>query len=441
MALLSTGVADLDVILGGGLESGSLVVIAGAPGTGKTLLAQQICFANATPERKAVYYTTLQEPHSKLVKHLEPFEFFKRDAIGVSVEFVHLGDFMNEGDDALQPIVAEVVQKSMDSRPSLIVIDSARSLNDFFNERSLRRAIYDMASRVAHTGAVLMFVGEYTEAEIRSGRDFALADGILELAYDRAEPMDRRWLRVIKLRGAQHLEGKHSFHISAEGLQIFPRLETITPQDAPGLDQVERMSIGVPALDEMMGGGMHRTDATAFMGPSGCGKTALALRYVAQGIEEGERCLYVSFQETQDQLLGKAASFGWDLTSARDSGQLAIYHVPQGRLDLDAIGAVLRRELETRSIRRVVFDSLAELVMAASEGQRFPAFARSLLGLVRAAGASAVITGETVTLGPDTDEARDLLFLFQNVLLLRYIEIESEIRRALAVVKMRDSDH
>src|ERR1700682_1533403 len=103
MGRLRTGVTDLDLILGGGLEAGSLVILAGAPGTGKTILAQQICFANATPEHKGLYYTTLSEPHTKLVRHLEPFQFFKPEALGKTVDFIHLGELVAEAGEAWPP--------------------------------------------------------------------------------------------------------------------------------------------------------------------------------------------------------------------------------------------------------------------------------------------------------------------------------------------------
>ena len=441
MTRVATGVPEFDVILGAGMEPGSLLVIAGAPGTGKTILTQQICFANATPENKAIYYTTLAEPHLKLVTHVEHFDFFNREALEKAVEFIHLGDLVDHGSaDPLGSIVTEVVRKCVETQPSVVVIDSARALHDFADERQLRRSLYDMASRLAHSGTVLILPGEFTLAE-RNGPEFALADGIIDLAYDPQEPVDRRWLRVVKMRGARPLEGKHSFQITSKGVEIFPRLETIAPQDAPGLSHGEKVPIGVSQLDEMMGGGIRRTDATALMGPSGCGKTVLSLHYIERGLKDGERCLYVSFQETEDQLVAKAASFGMEMDDALGSGRLVIHHVPQGRLDLDAIGAVLRKELATGSVGRVVFDSLAEMVLAAREGYRFPAYARSLMSIIRDAGASVLITSETTTLGPELEATGGLSFLFQNVLLLRYIEIESEIRRAVAVIKMRDSSH
>jgi circadian clock protein KaiC len=438
---LTTGIEELDLVLEGGLKPGSLVVVAGAPGTGKTILAQQICFATATPERKAIYYTTLSEPHSKVVRHLEPFSFFDPDALEDSVEFIHLGDLLLQEDGGgLGSVVSEVVERSFETGPRVVVIDSAKVLQVFADDRSLRAAYYELASRVAHTGAVLLLVGEYTPDEIERGVEFALADGIVQLAYESHEPVDRRWLRVVKMRGVDPLAGKHSFRITTGGFQVFPRLETLVPE-IPARDAARRASIGVPKLDELMGGGIPAADATAILGPSGCGKTVLSLRFVHQGLAEGERCVYASFQENADQLALKAASFGWDFAGALESGQLVVHHLPPARLDLDTLGDVVRRELSGGTVRRIVFDSLAELVVAARETDRFPAYARTLMGFVRACGASALVTSETTTLGPQTEQAGGLSFLFHNVLLLRYVEIESEVRRALTILKMRDSDH
>jgi len=440
MGRLRTGIADLDLILGGGLEPGSLVIVAGAPGTGKTILAQQICFANATPEHKALYYTTLSEPHSKLVRHLEPFEFFTPAALGRSVDFIHLGELVQEaGNAGLEPVVTEVVRKCFETKPAVVVIDSAKALRDFVSDHELRTALYGLASRVAHTDALLVLVGEYTPREIEGGVEFSLADGIIQLAYEPHEPVDRRWLRVVKLRGGDHLVGKHSFRIRQKGFEVFPRLETLAPNGT--VEPEGRVASGIPRLDELMGGGMSAGQATVVLGPSGAGKTILGLRFAVQGLEAGERCLYVSFQETAEQLVRKAGSFGWNIADAWKSGQLAIHYVPVGELDLDAIAAAVRRELTTGSVRRVVIDSLAELVFAAREADRFPAYSRSLVGWIRSAGASVVITSETTTLGPMTEPIGGLSFLFHNVVMLRYLEIGSELRRALNIIKMRTSNH
>jgi circadian clock protein KaiC len=242
------------------------------------------------------------------------------------------------------------------------------------------------------------------------------------------------------MRGASHLSGKHSFRLGQAGIEVFPRLEAIAAKEEPAA-QEGRVSSGIRELDEMMGGGMPVGDATAILGPTGCGKTAIALRFILEGVRNGERCLYISFQETAAQLAQKAASFGWDLTPGRNSGQLRIHHVPQGELNLDFLGAVVQRELAVGSLRRVAIDSLAELVLAARETERFPAYARMLSGLVRASGASLMVTSETGVMGNILEPVGGLSFLFNNIVLLRYVELESEMRRALSILKMRGSQH
>lgn len=441
MERLSTGIEALDLVLGGGLPAGGLTILAGAPGTGKTILAEQICFANATQERKAIYYSTISELPSRLISHLEAFEFFDRSALVNRIEFINLGELLSRSGQLLGDVLDEVVRKSVEQPPRIMVVDSAKALREMSDRLPLRTAVYNLGARLAQTQCTLLFLGEYSEREMAEGPEFSLADGILELAYEPREPIDRRWLRVVKLRNSDHLTGKHPIRISRRGLDVFPRLEAMRPSVDGAVQPQGRISSGTAGLDKMMAGGIPAGDATAILGPSGSGKTALALRFVAQGLEQGERCLCVSFQEDAVQLIKKAASFGWDLAGGHRSGQLLVHYVPQGQLNLDVLGSAVRAALASGDVRRVVLDSLAELVFAARESERFPAYARTLLGLIRAAGATVVVTSETTTLGPMTEPTGGLSFLFHNVVFLRYIEQESEIRRAIGVIKMRDSNH
>ena len=184
MERLATGIEELDLVLDGGLSPGSLVVLACAPGTGKTILAQQICFASATRDRKkAIYYTTLSEPHSKLVKHLEPFSFFDASALEERVEFIHLGDLPSRmTETGLAWWCRRWWTSVFEVKPAVVVIDSAKALQVFADDQALRVAYYQLASRVAHPGAVLILVGEYTQDEIESRVELALADGIVQVA-------------------------------------------------------------------------------------------------------------------------------------------------------------------------------------------------------------------------------------------------------------------
>jgi circadian clock protein KaiC len=438
---IATGVPGLDLILNGGLEPGAVVVVAGAPGTGKTILAQQICFAAGTPGHKGVYYTTVSEPDTKLVRHLEPFTFFDPDSLGSRVEHIHLGDFLQPArPGGLEPLVAEIVRKTLDEEPAVVVVDSVRMLRDFADERQLRGALYDLTGRFAETPTVLLLLGEYTTDELGSGVEFSLADGIIQLENEVREPVDRRTLRVVKMRGGRNVPGRHTFQIDADGIRVFPRIETLIPATAAA-PATGRIRTGIPGLEQLMPGGMRQDDATLVMGPSGAGKTTLALRWITQGLEDGETCVYVTFQDTADHLTDMGAVFGWDLCAAQAAGRLVISYVAMGDLDLDVLANAVRENLAERPVRRIAIDSLAELVLADREWDRFPAYMRSLVGLVRAAGVSFLATSETVGATVTSQSLEGLMFLFDNVIDLRYIEEPSELGRALNVVKMRNRPH
>jgi circadian clock protein KaiC len=449
MERTGTGIADLDLVLGGGLPLGSLVFIAGGSGTGKTILAQQISFANATAERKALYYTLVSESHSKLVRHLEQFAFFDPDALGERVDFIHLPAVLGGvGADAtaqeqLATLVDEVVRTSAEEERSVIVIDGIKALRDFapVNGFGFRGVSYDLASKVAHSNAILLFVGEYTAEEVAYAPEFAVADGILYLADETFGRFDQRWLRILKLRGADYLMGKHSFRIGGSGIEVFPRFESITPPRQMWTG--ERVSLGIEGIDEQIGGGLPRGSATLIAGPSGAGKSVLGLHFVADGIARGEYCLYLSFQQSDQQLIAHGETFGWPFKAAVESGLLRIRHLEPVEISLDAVGAELREASlgETR-VHRVVVDSLAELEPAARGTARFPDYLTALTGLFASIGATTLLTSETTAFfGPAFELPHGLAFVADNVILLRYAELESEVRRVLAIVKLRDGNH
>jgi circadian clock protein KaiC len=448
---ISTGVADLDRILGGGLPLGSLIFLAGGSGTGKTILAQQIAFANATRERKALYYTMVSEPHSKLVQHLEQFEFFEREGLGERVEFMHLPSVLDadaseatahERGAAVAMMVEEVVRASWSEERAVIVIDGIKALRDFAETSAFgfRAVAYDLAGKVFHTRAVLLFVGEYTAEEVAYAPEFAVADGIVYLADEPFGRFDQRWLRTLKLRGTDYLMGKHSFRISSAGIEVFPRFESITPPRARRTG--ERLPLGVSGIDEMIGGGLPAASTTLVAGPSGAGKTVLGLHFVAEGVRRGERCLYLSFQQSEAELIGRGETFGWPFADAVDSGLLRFRHLEPVELSLDSVGTELRRAAVDEPTQRVVVDSLAELEPAARGTTRFPDYLSALTGLFASVGTTALLTSETTAFfGPSFELPHGLAFVADNVILLRYAELESEVRRALAIVKLRDGEH
>ncbi|MDX1659164.1 MAG: ATPase domain-containing protein [Nitriliruptorales bacterium] len=441
MELIRTGNSDLDEVLGGGFAPGSLVVVAGSPGTGKTILAQQVVFANATAERPALYYTTLSEPHSKLVRHLESFEFFDRGKLGDSVSFLHITEMLQgvfSGERGIDAFREEVVEKAFEQSPSFVVIDSSKALHHFADDSRLREAIFSLASTVSHTGAVLMLVGEYTKDELETAPEFAVADGIIHLGVSGEGPMERRWLRVVKMRGRDYLGGEHTFQISRKGYKLFPRLESIAPSRSP--DVIGRHGFGVDKLDEMTGGGLPSGQGTLVMGPSGSGKTILASHFATDGIAAGQRVLFLSLEETVKELLEKGAAFGFGLEAATESGNLKLAYLPPMELEIDELGGQLREVIDEFDPHRVVVDGIADIVLTSRRMGRFPNFLWALMSTLRAAEASVILTYEVAAIG-GVNQLDAISYLFHNVIVLRYMERGSELGRVLNVLKMRSSAH
>ncbi len=233
MDRVPTGIAELDEILDGGLPAGSLAVLAGPPGTGKTILAQQLAFSASTEDHPALYYTTLSESHAKMRRHLSSLEFYDASKLDGDVQFLHVTELLQGTDDddrGLDAFFDEILHAAFDKSPSMIVVDSFKSLHHFVTDNRMREAVFDLASKVSHTGALLLLVGEYTEDEILTDPEFAVADAILEVSHDIDGPVDRRYLRVRKLRGSASLMGKHAFQITDRGYELFPRPESLAPR-------------------------------------------------------------------------------------------------------------------------------------------------------------------------------------------------------------------
>ncbi len=358
------------------------------------------------------------------------------------MRFLHVTELLQgttEDDRGLEGFFDEVLHAAFDTSPSMIVVDSFKSLHHFVTDDRMREAVFDLASKVSHTGALLLLVGEYTQEEILADPEFAVADAILEVSHDIDGPVDRRYLRVRKLRGSASLMGKHAFRITGRGYELFPRPESLAPRP-PSIGGARR-AFGNDVLDRMTAGGLPPGEATLVMGPSGAGKTVLSSEWVSAGLAAGQQCLYVSFEESADQLRQKADAFGWGWGDAVDRGDLTILHVPPIELDIDQLAHQSASWSSPQDIGRVVFDSLGELVPVSNDLGRFPGYIWALATTITATGASLIFTQETTALGPTEARFAKLSYLFHNVLVLRYMEIGAEVGRALMVLKMRESAH
>jgi circadian clock protein KaiC len=437
----STGSAALDRVLGSGLPAASTTVLAGLPGTGKTVLAEQFLFANASEAAPAVYLTTLSEPLAKTIRYLQQFTFFDAERLPGVIHYQDIGQAVRaEGIEVLPRLIDNLI----DERSArFVIIDSFKALHDLCRDPvDFRAALFDLGRVFTASGVTALLVGEYGPAEIASLPEFSVADGVIELTNRAHGVRDERTLRIHKLRGAAYLRGEHSFLINNTGLQVFPRLVGAGAERSGFSD--ERVATGIPGLDEILNGGLWRGSCTIVAGPTGVGKTMLGLRYLLEGARNGEPGVLVQFQESPAHLRRILAGFGIDQDALEQAGLLRILHVSPLELDLVQLYGEVKMLLESGSARRLVVDALGDLQEAAIERDRFRSMVWSLVRHINMTGVTGLLMTETPiqdqTLGWITQS--EVSYMSDNILLLHYIRPPRDgFDRVLDVVKTRGSGH
>ncbi len=439
-SFLETGIPNLDRILGGGLLRRSLAMVIGSPGTGKTLLAQQIAFHNAAKGGTALFLTGYSETHDKLISHSSRLSFFAQDMVGTRIHFGSLVDLLRQG-----PIETEdaIVATARAQRASLVMIDGFRSMRGFLpDDQAAAYFLYSLGAKLALLGATTLVIVEGNPEETTRYPELTVCDVIISLRRERQDRRQRRLLEVLKTRGAASLNGVHPFSINDAGLIAFPRLESVVTAAKtewnPG-----RAAFGVHDFDQLIGGGLNTGTTTLVAGSTGVGKTVLGLHFIAEGIRAGEPILLLGFMESPSQLHEKARIFGMDLSAAEASGQVRLLVLPGHDLEADEIAMLLAEDIERRGVKRLMIDSAAEVQRAVGSPERIPEFFSALVGYLRDRGVTTYMTLDIpMIVGPELELAGTPLSLIaENLLLLRQVEYRGRLHRVFSVLKMRFSGY
>jgi circadian clock protein KaiC len=445
MRRLATGVPGLDEILGGGLPEYSFNLISGPPGSGKTTLAHQIMFALATPEQPALFFSILGEPPLKMLRYQQQFSFFDQDKIEESIRFVNLGEEVATGNFKL--VLARIAREVNAASPALVFVDSIQSVMQDVQYQpggmiSLQLFIQKLGMLLSSCQATTFLIGgEVTENDRHTV--FTMADGLLALDQSVYRNSMVRMLRVRKMRGQATRPGVHTFRITSDGIQVFPA--ALVPLDtgillASGrkMRSEERLSMGIPRLNEMLGGGLPSGYSLLVAGPSGSGKTILATAFLAEGVRMGEAGVIVAFEQTPSQ------SWTRTLDDMVRAGQIGLINTRSLDLSMDEIVQELTGLIHRMKATRVVIDSLSgfELAVAPAFREDFRESLFRMIAVLSGLGVTVLMTSEL------EDRYTDLrfssygsAFLTDAIIVQRYIEVGSTLKRVLAVVKVRASEH
>jgi circadian clock protein KaiC len=439
---LATGVPGLDEVLGGGLPEFSFNVIAGQPGCGKTTLAHQMMFAMATPARPALYFTVLGEPPLKMLRYQQQFDYFDGDRLNRSIHFISLVDDVQAGDldQVLRRIVAEVERHG----PGLVFMDSFRSATQQPSglgamHLDLQSFVQQLAVLMSTWQATTFLIGEYG-SETDANPVFTVADGLIWLRQSVQRNSMVRKLEIVKMRGQATIPGLHTFRIARGGIDVFAPAaapEAIDPGVLPA-SQGPRVSMGVPGLDDMLGGGLPRGYSLLLAGPSGSGKSVLAAAFLAAGVRRGERGVIAAFEQRPNRSRDRTVA------NLIAGGHVGLVDSQSADLSIDEVVRLILDEIRRLDASLVVIDSLSgfELALAPTFREDFRESLARLITTLAGAGVTVLLTSEL------EDRYSDLrfspygtAFLTDAIIVQRYVEIDSRLRRVMAVVKVRASDH
>ncbi|WP_333872963.1 ATPase domain-containing protein [Methylobacter sp.] len=443
---LKTGVPGLDNLLGGGLPEFSFNLIAGTPGSGKTTLAHQMMFSLATPDNRALFFTVLGEPALKMLRYQQQFSFFDIDKVNESIRFVNLSADLLEGD--FDRVLLRIAKEVKDYAPSLVFVDSFRSVVQSAKQEGqggaseLQHFVQQLGMQMTSWQATTFLIGEYLLPESEASPVFTVADGILWLSQNMHRNSMVRKMQVVKMRGQAQSPGLHTFRIDDEGIQVFPRAIIKKGVAIEATIKVstgkERVSMGIPGLDKMLGGGLPAGYSLLVVGPSGSGKTILATEFLAEGVRNGEPGVIAAFEKSPSQLLNTKL---YNLVKA---GQVGVIDTRSLDLSIDETLYDLIEMINRMKAKRLVIDSLSgfELALAPEFSEDFRGSLYRMVAELTGMGVTILMTSEL------EDRYTDLrfspfgsAFLADAIIVQRYIELAGQFKRVFSVVKVRGSDH
>ncbi len=443
---LPSGVPGLDDVLGGGIPEFSFNLLAGGPGSGKTTLAHQIMFANATPERKAIYFSIIGEPPIKMLRYQQQFGFFDAARLGDgSIRFVHLGQQAIEG--GMAKVLETIVQEVERSSPKIVVVDSFRAMArsalaaGAHGEQDLMDFMQRLALTLTSYEATTFLIGEYADGE-HDGTVFTVADGLMWLHQDVDRNSVVRKVHVMKMRGQGQIPGLHTARITEAGYSVFPRL--LKPEEVLSEQPLKhRVSSGVKGLDAMMGGGIPSGYSVLIAGPSGSGKTVLSNQFIIEGAERGEKGIVAIFEKRPTDYL-RTTPRGEEFQKLVHEGKLEVIYLRPLDLSIDETLLEIRSAVKRLGAKRAVIDSLSglELALAPTFRKDFRESLYRMMGALTGLGVTVMATVELEDSYADLQfSPQGIAFLTDAIIIQRYIELDGQLKRALAVVKVRSSPH
>jgi circadian clock protein KaiC len=443
--LASTGVVGLDDILGGGLPTNRLYLLDGSPGTGKTTLALQFLLAGAARQESGLY-VTLSESREELsqvatshgwsLESIDIFELPAQDAdlAGESYTIFHPAEV------ELQVVIDRMFKAVEHSAARLVVLDSLSEMRLLARDPlRFRRQILALKQFFSARDCTVFLLDDKTAPE-GDLQLHSLAHGVVQLEHLALEyGAERRRLQVTKLRGRRFQGGYHDFRICTGGLAVYPRIVRSEPKPV-GIGRP--LPSGSDELDALLGGGLPSGTSLLVTGPAGTGKSVLCTQYACAAATRGEKVLFYLFDERLSTFTLRAEGLGMDVREMAADGRLTLRQIEPTELSPGEFAHDVVRAVEENGVQVVVIDSINGYLQSMPEERLLPVQVHELLSYLASRGVTSVLTlVQRGIFGSPVDDAADVSYLADNVILLRYFEVSGLVRQAVSVVKKRSGDH
>ena len=435
---LSTGVAGIDEILGGGFIPGRAYLVRGGPGTGKTMLGLHFLAAGAARDERTLFIS-LEEPEREI----------REDALAVGIDlegvaFLDLSpqpEFFTEGkfydiftpaEVEREPTTRKIMERVEALKPDRVFLDAVTQFRYLCSDDfQFHRQVLSFIRFLRDKGVTLVMTSEGSPAAPDDDLQF-LCDGVLHLDFS----AEARTVRVVKFRSADFRGGTHSLRLTERGMQVYPRL---VPGHHGREFAPEAMSSGVPELDKMLQGGLERGTVTVITGPSGVGETTLGLCFMKEAARRGERSVVYSFEEDVKTMLRRSEAVNIPVGAMIAGGILSVLQIEPLRYTADEFSSLVRQEVEERHAGIVMLDSVSGYRLCV-QGQDLVGHIHTLCSYLRNMGVTGILVNEIESItGVFRVTEVGISHLTDNILFLRYLEMQGELHRAIGVLKKRMS--
>ena len=431
-----TGIRGLDTILRGGLFRGSVYLVEANPGSGKTILGNQVCFNHVRAGGRAVFVTLLTESHSKMLAQLDGLDFFDASYIGAALTYVTAYQALEK--DRLKGLLVLLKKIVRDHDASMLVIDGVVTAGAMAESSTeTKKFVHELQAFVEMLGCTTILLTGASDADQYALR--TMVDGLFELHVEPFGMDAMRTIEVTKFRGGANLLGRHPFEINDSGLVVYPRVESDRGRAAKRPDRSDGYlaPFGIKTLDHMLGGGLHAGSITLTLGTPGSGKTLLGMSFLDDGAKKKERGLYFGFFETPSELPHKGKAIGFDWASHTKKNLIDVVWQPPLDIIADALVEKLVNAAKKHGSRRLFIDGMLGFITALVHQERAQRFFGALCNELRSLGVVTLFTDETNTFHRLEFAQPNLISMLDNVIFMRKLEHGTRVHKLISVPKMR----